>query len=264
MGELKKRIITTICLGPVVVLLFYLLPAGWFFAFLCLVAVLAVSEITAMTKIRSSWLFMALTIAGMVPLFFGSVPYFLFILGLSPVVFILIRVGNRGRNPDNTNEVIVKEIGALVLSQMFIVLPFYYLFLLKKTGDIYPLILLFAIWLSDILAYFFGKSFGKHPLAPAISPKKTFEGLLGAIVGSMIIVALMSKFMNLRIVEALIAGGVIGILGQTGDIFESAGKRFCGVKDSSSFIPGHGGVLDRMDSFIFTSPFLYYYLNGLK
>ncbi len=75
---------------------------------------------------------------------------------------------------------------------------------------------------------------------------------------------LFSRFMGTGIIESTIIGALVGILGQIGDIFESTGKRICDVKDSSSLLPGHGGILDRIDSLIFTAPFLYHYFTGIK
>ena len=111
---------------------------------------------------------------------------------------------------------------------------------------------------------FVGKAFGKRPLVPRISPKKTYEGLFGAILGSMMVIILSHRVMGVGILESVLLGGIIGMLAQIGDVFESVGKRICDVKDSSSLIPGHGGILDRIDSFIFTTPFIYHYLTGIK
>jgi phosphatidate cytidylyltransferase len=80
----------------------------------------------------------------------------------------------------------------------------------------------------------------------------------------MIVMALSSKLMGTGITESIIMGGLIGLLGQIGDIFETVGKRVCDVKDSSSLLPGHGGILDRIDSLIFTAPFVYHYFTGIK
>jgi phosphatidate cytidylyltransferase len=95
-----------------------------------------------------------------------------------------------------------------------------------------------------------------------ISPKKTVEGLIGAIAGALVVTLLFHRWMGMTPLSAAGAGAVIGLLGQVGDMIESIGKRVCGVKDSSSLIPGHGGILDRIDSFILTAPFLSYYLTG--
>jgi phosphatidate cytidylyltransferase len=152
----------------------------------------------------------------------------------------------------------------MLLSETFIVLPLFYLYLLKDVNSLLPLLLILALWASDIAAYFLGKTFGKKLLVPRTSPKKTYEGLLGAVIGPMIIMALSSRLMGTGITESIIIGGFIGLLGQIGDIFESVGKRVCDVKDSSSLLPGHGGMLDRIDSLIFTAPFLYHYFTGIK
>jgi phosphatidate cytidylyltransferase len=95
-----------------------------------------------------------------------------------------------------------------------------------------------------------------------VSPKKSIEGALGGLVGSICgtMLAKYTFFPQLSLADALITAIVIGILGQTGDLFESLLKRSFGVKDSGSSIPGHGGVLDRLDSIIFASPAMYYYV----
>ncbi|OGS37430.1 MAG: hypothetical protein A2293_10875 [Elusimicrobia bacterium RIFOXYB2_FULL_49_7] len=129
------------------------------------------------------------------------------------------------------------------------------------------LTLLLAVWGSDSLAFFVGKAFGKHPLHPRLSPKKTVEGLIGSIMGSMIGVLIGRSFFEPHFPSlsgALVVGLAIGIFGQAGDLFESLLKRSCGVKDSSSLFPGHGGVLDRIDALLFCAPIYYYLLLVLK
>src|SRR5437867_3201313 len=106
-----------------------------------------------------------------------------------------------------------------------------------------------------------GRAFGRHPLAPAISPSKTVEGALGALAGAMVIAAVcrLVFFAGLGSIEALVLGAVISVLAQFGDLCESALKRAFGAKDSGWIIPGHGGILDRLDSLLFPVVFTYYY-----
>jgi phosphatidate cytidylyltransferase len=114
---------------------------------------------------------------------------------------------------------------------------------------------------SDTGAYYVGKTFGKTKLVPLISPKKTVAGSIGGIFGS-IIAALISKFTffpEIAFSHCLILAVVMNIIGQMGDLFESLLKRGSGVKDAASIIPGHGGLLDRLDSILFNAPLLYYY-----
>ena len=129
-------------------------------------------------------------------------------------------------------------------------------------GDI--LLFLFALlWIGDTAAMAAGKVFGKHKLAPSVSPNKTVEGFLGHIVFCLLI-AILFHFWRLPEISLLILlGGAFGvsIVGQLGDLVESMWKRSVGIKDSSALIPGHGGVLDRFDSLLFGAPFLYAYLK---
>jgi phosphatidate cytidylyltransferase len=115
---------------------------------------------------------------------------------------------------------------------------------------------------NDSAAYYTGSAFGKHRLYPQVSPKKSVEGALGGLGGSMAgtMLAHFTFFPQLTLVDALLTAIFVGILGQTGDLFESLLKRSFGVKDSGSCIPGHGGVLDRLDSIIFAAPAMYYYV----
>lgn len=121
--------------------------------------------------------------------------------------------------------------------------------------------LLLVVWLGDAGAYYVGKSFGKHKLSPRISPKKTIEGLLGGIAASIIaaVVIHFTFFEKFPLMHAIIAGGILSICGVIGDLAESMWKRSADVKDSGKLLPGHGGMLDRFDSILFTAPILYCY-----
>ncbi len=117
-------------------------------------------------------------------------------------------------------------------------------------------------WLSDTGGFFIGKPFGKHPLAPTLSPKKSIEGLLGGILFS-VSGAIISQFTYVpffSLGQCVMLGVGLALLGALGDLAESAIKRSVHVKDSGTIIPGHGGVLDRVDSLLFTGPAMYYYV----
>ena len=119
----------------------------------------------------------------------------------------------------------------------------------------------FAAMGSDTGGYFAGRAFGRHKLAPAISPSKTYEGTIGAVAGAMLNAWLSHVlfFPALAVREAVALGAAISLLAQLGDLCESALKRAFGAKDSGWIIPGHGGILDRLDSILFPVVFTYYY-----
>jgi phosphatidate cytidylyltransferase len=114
-------------------------------------------------------------------------------------------------------------------------------------------------WAGDIGAYYVGSRLGRRPLAPRISPKKTVEGALGGCVATVLVAALGTSALWPRfpVMAAIGVGGLLAGVGMLGDLVESAIKRAAGVKDSGTIIPGHGGVLDRLDSVIFACPVLY-------
>ncbi len=156
--------------------------------------------------------------------------------------------------------------GALkTLGVVYIAIPLSYLILIKGhlRGEFWILFLFLVVWSNDTFAYVTGKLMGRHPLAPSLSPKKTIEGACGGVVAGVIAALLFNGFLNLGMSHIGIAllSTAIGLIAMAGDIAESLLKRGAGVKDSGSIIPGHGGVLDRLDSMIFTVPFLYYFLS---
>jgi phosphatidate cytidylyltransferase len=132
-----------------------------------------------------------------------------------------------------------------------------------KIGGLWIVYLLLCIWSCDTFAYFIGAPLGKHPLSSTVSPKKTIEGFGGGILGA-IAAAFFSHFVffsSAQLEDLLIVSAIVALVGQVGDLTESLFKRDAGVKDTSSIIPGHGGILDRFDSLLFVSPIVYYYLK---
>ncbi len=112
---------------------------------------------------------------------------------------------------------------------------------------------------TDIGGYYFGSKFGRHKLSPVISPKKTIEGALGATLCAIIVALFGVFYTNLTLYQAIFAGLLITVSAQLGDLSESLVKRDAGVKDSSNILPGHGGILDRTDGYLFALPVAYYY-----
>jgi phosphatidate cytidylyltransferase len=114
---------------------------------------------------------------------------------------------------------------------------------------------------SDSFAYFTGSAFGRHKLAPRVSPGKTVEGLAGGLVGGVIAALVVRRFglPGIPLAAAVVLGVVVAAFGVVGDLVESLLKRWSGVKDSGRLFPGHGGMLDRLDSLLFGAPVLYYY-----
>lgn len=128
----------------------------------------------------------------------------------------------------------------------------------------YVIMVMFAaIWICDSAAYFGGTAYGKHRLLERISPKKSLEGAIFGFVFALL-TFIAGKFLLLDFFnwfDIIYMGLVVGVVGQVGDLVESMFKRDAGVKDSSNILPGHGGILDRFDSLLFVSPFIYFYLN---
>jgi phosphatidate cytidylyltransferase len=114
-------------------------------------------------------------------------------------------------------------------------------------------------WIGDTVAYFVGRAIGKHPLAPHLSPKKTWEGSVASFAGSMAVGALFSRWLSAPVPHLLAMAAAGNLAGQAGDLLESAYKRSAGVKDSGGLLPGHGGILDRIDALILAIPVVWYY-----
>ncbi|HLV94744.1 MAG TPA: phosphatidate cytidylyltransferase [Candidatus Acidoferrales bacterium] len=140
---------------------------------------------------------------------------------------------------------------------LFVALPFSYLARINEVERFGRELILFTlalIWAGDTLAYFTGKFVGRVPMAPALSPKKTWEGAVANVVGSLLVAWAASRWMDMDAGTLLFIAGAANIAGQMGDLIESAYKRGANVKDSGTIVPGHGGVLDRIDSLILAAP----------
>jgi len=152
---------------------------------------------------------------------------------------------------------VLPAMAASAAGLIFVALPFSYLVRLneiERVGRELVLFTLCLIWAGDMLAYFVGRSLGRIPMAPALSPKKTWEGALGNMIASLLVGVLFARWMQMDALTLLVIAGLGNIAGQMGDLIESAYKRGAAVKDSGTTVPGHGGVLDRIDSLILAAP----------
>ncbi len=168
----------------------------------------------------------------------------------------------RGRPFQN----VLADAGATMFAPVYVGLPLGLLAALRTgrtpDGRLLVLLLLVTIVISDSAQYYTGRAFGKVPLSPAISPKKTVEGAIGGVVFGMLAVIIGGRYIlgSPSWMLALL-GAAVSLLGIVGDLFESLIKRSAGVKDSSHLIPGHGGVLDRIDSWLFAVPVYYVFVR---
>ncbi len=147
---------------------------------------------------------------------------------------------------------------------LYIGMPFNYYLLLytsKPSGLVWTLFTVFAVILNDTAALLVGSRIGRHPFFPTISPRKTVEGAIAGVLASVVVMLIgVSAVLGLSALHAVALGVLVGVSAQMGDLVESQMKRIAEVKDSSHLIPGHGGVLDRLDSILFPPILVYFYV----
>lgn len=186
----------------------------------------------------------------------------LLVLSLSGSIQLLVNLFIKKKNyPSST-------IQKLDISIRYLLLSFAFLILLPFINGGYEasviLSLIIFIWVNDSFAFFVGKNLGKRKLFESVSPKKTIEGFLGGVFFSLITAFLVSYFCDfLSLTNLLVISLIASIIGTIGDLVESKFKRQANTKDSGTIMPGHGGILDRLDSLLFVAPFVYLYIHYL-
>ena len=153
---------------------------------------------------------------------------------------------------------------ATILGIVYVVFFLFHVILIENIPNFAPMIwlVLLIAFGTDTMAYFSGYLFGKHKLCPNISPKKTVEGAIGGIIGSVLFCGIFGYFLfHDYLIHCLVLGFLGSMIAQLGDLTASIFKRKMGIKDYGNLIPGHGGILDRFDSVLFTGPFVYYYIT---
>ena len=186
----------------------------------------------------------------------------LLVLSISGSIQLLVNLFIKKKNyPSNT-------IQKLDISIRYLLLSFTFLILLPFINGGYEasviLSLIIFIWVNDSFAFFVCKNLGKWKLFESVSPKKTIEGFLGGVFFTLITAFLVSYFCDfLSLTNLLVISLIASILGTIGDLVESKFKRQANTKDSGTIMPGHGGILDRLDSLLFVAPFVYLYIHYL-
>ncbi len=244
------------------------------FIFLTLISYLCLKEFLSLIPIRKTDRNVLLWAYWSIPITFYIV-YIqwltLFYLFIPLYMFILISV--RMVLASNTDG-FLKNLAVLQYGLMTTVYALGYLGLLAiiplqynpKGGAIGLLFYILVLTVSnDFMQMFCGKAFGKHKIIPKVSPNKTWEGFIGGIIGTTILSVIMAHYLTpFTLSQSIFAGAVLAMFGFFGDVTMSAIKRDLGVKDTSSLIPGHGGILDRLDSLLFTAPLFFHYFAFLN
>ncbi len=257
------RALTVLLTAPIILVCTYF--GGWpFLALVLLLAVIAVNEFYALMMKKG--LFPAFWVGNLITIFFivfasyalkrNWEPAHSAILTLAVAAALIAGVFLK-REKDTIVDIAVTILGMLYVGWFFSYLVF--IRSLTEHGG-YLFFLILTVWAMDIASYLAGRVFGQTPLFPSISPKKTWDGAIAGFIVCLVAAAIFSWTAELEIWHALILGVLIGIFGQMSDLIESLIKRDAGAKDSSDIIPGHGGVLDRIDSFVLTGPLMYYYV----
>jgi phosphatidate cytidylyltransferase len=292
--QLLKRILTAVLLIPIVLMLVLRAPVSVVALVAALVALLAVQELLKISeayKVRPlHWptyifvglffLFLAVNVGHDTPLlstsvFAGSA---VFVAAIAPFVFLVIGM----RRADLSTGFPAAMTSAFAFG--YIALPLGCLVQIREqaSGAFLLLYLLLLVWAGDIFAYFVGRSLGRHLMSPRVSPKKTWEGALASMIASVGVGMLLYNYalpistalLNAHLIEKkdglfalgktplwpiILLSAAINIAAQLGDLVESLIKRGAGVKDSGTLLPGHGGMLDRVDALLFAAPLLWYY-----
>jgi phosphatidate cytidylyltransferase len=259
-AALLRRVLSTLVLLPVFVWIVMGAPIWVFGATVVLVAALGQWELTGMFERAGVRVFRTLGLVG------GTMVTASFALPISErFVFtgVLLLVLSAVLWPPSDGRIDWQGMTVTAFGIAYVNWLLGYAFWLRdlEAGKEWVLLLVWVTWLGETAAYLVGSAVGRHTLAPLVSPKKSVEGAAAQLAIS-VLAALVARawfFPALSLPGAILVGVVLGVVGQVGDLVESALKRSVGVKDTGRLIPGHGGMLDRIDSLLFNTPVLFYY-----
>lgn len=264
--ENLKRIIVAAIALPTFYLYITKLPPVFFLFLLAAVSALAQLEFHAMYKTKR-WLSFIGIISGIL-LFVSSLfhaDYSIFAAGVIFILSFMLMSSTRlflVKDPSSS----LKDISPSVTSFLYIPNLLLTQWYLRLHGHEWILFLYGCVWASDSLAYYIGKGIGKRKLYKEVSPNKTVAGAFGSVIGGIFSALLLGKLIlnNITIPALIVMGGAIGSVTIVGDLVESMFKRDAGIKDSGSFIPGHGGILDKIDGVLFAGPVLYWITLAIR
>ena len=262
-ANLNARIVTSAVALPILVWLVGWGPPWSFSVAIFIVTVAALREFFAMAfphAWKDQFLGILFGIAFSTPVFFEQQLYVTHWLGMLFLIGFSVYLFRPGELAERLNRLLFSVLGGIYAGFL---IPHWILLFRQPHGRAWTFWVLAVVMIGDTLAYFVGRRFGARKLAREISPGKTVEGAWGYIVGAVIAGGATATFLFVRFswVEILMLSLILGILGQLGDLFESWIKRVFAVKDSSQLLPGHGGLLDRLDSLIFPAVFTSTYLR---
>jgi phosphatidate cytidylyltransferase len=252
------RIIAAALILPFLVAYIYFLPKNYFLGLLVAVSMIAMKEFYIMYKVPARFWVPGVLIGGVLLYVSCIYPaYFQYAIFISLLLLLLLRLLSV-KTPAGA----MSEIGPLGAGFFYIsgFLSFQW-FLRNEIHGMENIFLLYtSVWLADSAAYYIGTYMGRNKLYPAVSPNKSFEGAFGSVLGGAIgamIIQVIFSIPEFTVMKALIIGAIMGLAAVIGDLIESMFKRDAGVKDSSNLIPGHGGLLDKIDGFLIAGPILY-------
>lgn len=230
----------------------------------CLLAAVGVYELFRMKGLEIKSLEGVVAILGTLALVFPFDKYIDFEIGSLNLFYLAVMV-LLSMAVVSKNTYSIDEAAFPVLVSLYVGMGFKYFVVARGDSDSLVVLMfgLFVVWATDIGAYLVGRQFGKNKLAPAISPNKTLEGSLGGIISAVVVALIYLLFFNVKAIFGynlfvmLLLTIILSMVGQLGDLVESAYKRHYGVKDSGKILPGHGGILDRFDSMLFVFPIMH-------
>lgn len=254
----KKRIIVALIALPLLIFIIVKLPPYFFLGLLTLVCSIGIWEFLKMYK-TSNFLILTGVLFSSI-LFLLNCFYYQFALyyyGLAFVVITSLRLIFK-KDPKNS----LYEISPLLTGILYIPTLLSFHWFLRIDGWQWIIYLYTVVWTSDSFAYYLGKGFGNRKLYPEVSPKKTWAGAYGSVIGGILSSLILGYFLlSITFSKLIIAGLLIGVISIFGDLVESMFKRDAGVKDSSLLFPEHGGLLDKIDSMLFAGILLYFYMK---
>lgn len=253
-----NRLIAAAFILPFLVAYIYFLPESYFLGLLIAVSMISMKEFYIMYKVPARLWIPGVLVGG--ALFFISCihpAYFKYAVFISLFLLLLLRLVSV-KTPAGA----MSEIGPIGVGFFYISGFLCFQWFLRNENDGWKnIFLLYAsVWLADSAAYYIGTYTGRNKLYPAVSPNKSFEGAFGSVLGGAIGALIIQAIFNIpdfTAIKALMFGAILGLAAVTGDLIESMFKRDAGVKDSSNLIPGHGGLLDKIDGLLIAGPILY-------